>query len=99
MLLTDKTAVISGAGKRTRDRPCHSAAVREPGEARVAILDLDAAAAKRARPKKLGPDHIGLGLATSAISLVVAKRAEQAIAAFGKIDILINKRRASHPAP
>jgi NAD(P)-dependent dehydrogenase (short-subunit alcohol dehydrogenase family) len=63
--------------------------------ARVAILDLDAAAAKGAA-EELGPGHIGIGCDVGDLTNC-RQAAEQAIAAFGKIDILINNAGISQP--
>jgi 3-oxoacyl-[acyl-carrier protein] reductase len=87
MLLTDKTAVISGAAS-ARGIGRATARLFASQGARVAILDLDAAAAKAAA-EELGPDHIGIGCDVGDLTNC-RQAAEQAIAAFGKIDILIN---------
>src|SRR5258708_6961324 len=84
MLLTDKTAVISGAAS-ARGIGRATARLFASQGARVAILDLDAAAAKGAA-EELGPDHIGLGCDVGDLASC-RQAAEQAIAAFGKIDI------------
>src|SRR6478672_12416189 len=94
MLLTDKTAVISGAASARGIGRATARLFAEQG-ARVAILDLDAAAAKGAA-EELGPDHIGLGCDVGDLTNC-RQAAEQAIAAFGKIDILINNAGISQP--
>jgi NAD(P)-dependent dehydrogenase (short-subunit alcohol dehydrogenase family) len=94
MLLTDKTAVISGAAS-ARGIGRATARLFADNGARVAILDLDVAAAKGAA-QELGPDHIGIGCDVSDLT-DCRKAAEQAIAAFGKIDILINNAGISQP--
>jgi len=94
MLLTDKTAVISGAASARGIGRATARLFAEQG-ARVAILDLDAAAAKGSA-EELGPDHIGIGCDVSDLTNC-RQAAEQAIAAFGKIDILINNAGISQP--
>lgn len=86
MLLRGKTAVISGGAGERGIGYCTAKTFAEHG-ARVAILDLDEAASKKAAAS-LGPDHIGL-------ACDVAKRADceravgEAIKAFGHLDIVI----------
>jgi len=94
MLLTDKTAVISGAAS-ARGIGRATARLFASQGARVAILDLDAAAAKSAA-EELGPNHIGLGCDVGDLASC-RQAAEQAIAAFGKIDILINNAGITQP--
>jgi NAD(P)-dependent dehydrogenase (short-subunit alcohol dehydrogenase family) len=94
MLLTDKTAVISGAAS-PRGIGRATARLFANHGARVAILDLDAAAAKGAA-EELGPGHIGIGCDVGDLTNC-RQAAEQAIAAFGKIDILINNAGISQP--
>jgi NAD(P)-dependent dehydrogenase (short-subunit alcohol dehydrogenase family) len=94
MLLRDKTAVISGAAsKRGIGR---ATAQRFAAEgARVAILDIDGAAAREAAAE-LGAGHIG-------VSCNVADKAscqaaiDEVLAAFGQIDILINNAGITQP--
>ena len=94
MLLTDKTAVISGAASARGIGRATARLFAEQG-ARVAILDLDAAAAKGAAAE-LGPHHIGIGCDVGDLTKC-RQAAEQAIAAFGKVDILINNAGISQP--
>src|SRR5258705_2765627 len=94
MLLTDKTAVISGAAT-ARGIGRATARLYASQGARVAILDLDAAAAKSAA-EELGADHIGLGCDVGDLASC-RKAAGQAIAVFGKIDILINNAGITQP--
>jgi NAD(P)-dependent dehydrogenase (short-subunit alcohol dehydrogenase family) len=94
MLLTDKTAVISGAASPRGIGRATTRLFANHG-ARVAILDLDAAAAKGAA-EELGPGHIGIGCDVGDLTNC-RQAAEQAIAAFGKIDILINNAGISQP--
>jgi NAD(P)-dependent dehydrogenase (short-subunit alcohol dehydrogenase family) len=94
MLLTDKTAVISGAAS-ARGIGRATARLFANHGARIAIVDLDAAAAKAAA-EELGPGHIGIGCDVADLAKC-RQAAEQAIAAFGKIDILINNAGISQP--
>jgi NAD(P)-dependent dehydrogenase (short-subunit alcohol dehydrogenase family) len=94
MLLSDKTAVISGAAS-ARGIGRATARLFASHGAKVAILDIDAAAAKGAA-EELGADHVGLGCDVS--DLASCKQAAgQAIAAFGKIDVLINNAGITQP--
>jgi NAD(P)-dependent dehydrogenase (short-subunit alcohol dehydrogenase family) len=70
-------------------------AVCKPGARKVAILDLDADGAKSAA-EELGAGHLGLGCDVSDPASC-KKAAEQAIAALGKIDILINNAGITQP--
>ena len=87
MLLTNKTAVISGAAG-ARGIGFATAKTFAAQGARVAILDLDGVGAKAAAAE-LGPDHIGV-----ACDVTNKADCERAIAevlkAFGQIDILVN---------
>jgi NAD(P)-dependent dehydrogenase (short-subunit alcohol dehydrogenase family) len=86
MLLAGKTAVISGGAGERGIGFCTARTFAEHG-ARVAILDLDAEASRKAAAS-LGPEHIGL-------ACNVARRADcdravqAAIEAFGHLDIVI----------
>ena len=94
MLLTDKTAVISGAASLRGIGRATAKLFAEHG-ARVAILDLDEAGAKAAAAE-LGPQHIGLGCNVADLASC-RQAAEQAIGAFGKVDILINNAGITQP--
>jgi len=94
MLLADKTAVISGAASARGIGRATARLFAEQG-ARVAVLDLDTAGAKSAA-EELGPGHIGLGCDVGDPTSC-RKAAEQAIAAFGNVDILINNAGISQP--
>jgi NAD(P)-dependent dehydrogenase (short-subunit alcohol dehydrogenase family) len=94
MLLTDKTAVISGAASARGIGRATAKLFAEQG-ARVAVLDLDEAGATQAA-KELGADHIGIGCDVADLTSC-RRAAEQAIAAFGKIDILINNAGITQP--
>jgi NAD(P)-dependent dehydrogenase (short-subunit alcohol dehydrogenase family) len=94
MLLSDKTAVISGAAS-ARGIGRATARLFASQGAKVAILDLDADGAKSAA-EELGAGHLGLGCDVSDPASC-KKAAEQAIAALGKIDILINNAGITQP--
>lgn len=87
MLLSGKTAIISG-GAGPRGIGFATAKTFVAQGARVAILDLDGAAAASAAAE-LGADHIGVACdVTNATDCVRA--VEEVLKAFGQIDILIN---------
>jgi NAD(P)-dependent dehydrogenase (short-subunit alcohol dehydrogenase family) len=87
MLLSGKTAVISGAAGPRGIGYATARTFVEQG-ARVAILDLDAAAAQKAAVD-LGPGNIGVACdVTKAADCIRA--IGDVLAAFGQIDILIN---------
>lgn len=95
MLLAGKTAVISGAASARGIGRATARLFAEHG-ARVAILDLDAAAAAQAAVE-LGEGHTSIGCdVTDAASCRHA--AEHAIAALGQVDILINNAGITQPA-
>ncbi len=94
MLLTDKTAVISGAASARGIGRAAAKLFAQHG-ARVAILDLDAAGAKAAAAE-LGEGHVGIGCDVADLNSC-RHAAEQAIGAFGKVDILINNAGITQP--
>ena len=86
MLLKGKTAVISGAAGERGIGYCTARTFAEHG-ARVAILDLDAEASRKAAAS-LGAGHIGL--ACNVARRVDCERAvATAIETFGQLDIVI----------
>ena len=94
MLLSGKTAVISGAASR---RGIGLATARRfvAEGAKVAILDIDGAAATDAA-STLGAEHIGVACDfTERASCATA--VESVIAAFGRIDILVNNAGITQP--
>jgi NAD(P)-dependent dehydrogenase (short-subunit alcohol dehydrogenase family) len=94
MLLTGKTAVISGAASRRGIGLATARLFAEHG-AKVAILDIDAAAAGAAAAE-LGPSHIGLGCDVTS-KADCARAASQVLEAFGHVDILLNNAGISQP--
>jgi len=94
MLLDGKTAVISGAASARGIGLATARLFAEHG-ARLAILDLDQAAA-RAAAESLGRGHIGLACDVTDRD-ACQRAAEAAVAAFGQIDILINNAGISQP--
>jgi NAD(P)-dependent dehydrogenase (short-subunit alcohol dehydrogenase family) len=94
MLLNGKTAVISGAASARGIGRATAQLFAEHG-ARVAILDLDAAGAARAAAE-LGEGHLGIGCDV-ADPASCRHAAEQAIAALGQVDVLVNNAGISQP--
>jgi NAD(P)-dependent dehydrogenase (short-subunit alcohol dehydrogenase family) len=94
MLLAGKVAVISGAASG-RGIGLATARLFALHGARVAIVDLDSGAAQGAA-EGLGPEHRGFACdVTHRDSCQDA--AEQALAAFGQVDILINNAGITQP--
>jgi len=98
MLLSGKTAVISGAAS---PRGIGLATARRfvAEGARVAILDIDGAAAESAAQNLnpiSGKPHLGLACNVADQDSCV-KAVEAVIAAFGQIDILINNAGVTQP--
>ena len=87
MLLAGKTAVISGAAGE-RGIGFATAKLFAAQGARVAILDVDGAGAKRAAAE-LGPHHFGTGCDVTDKASCASAVAE-VVEAFGHVDILIN---------
>lgn len=94
MLLTGKTAVISGAAS-PRGIGLATARLFAAQGARVAIFDLDAAKSREAA-KSLGGGHIGL--ACDVTDREACRRAVgDVLRSFGQLDILINNAGISQP--
>lgn len=98
MLLRGKTAVISGAAS-PRGIGLATARRFSAEGARVAILDIDGAAAEAAaRSLDAGPGEPHLGLACNVTDQASCARAiETVIGAFGRIDILVNNAGVTQP--
>lgn len=94
MLLSGKTAVISGAAG-PRGIGLATARRFAAEGARVAILDLDAAQAADAAAG-LGPQHLGLACDVTDRD-ACAEAAARCIAAFGRIDSLVNNAGVTQP--
>jgi NAD(P)-dependent dehydrogenase (short-subunit alcohol dehydrogenase family) len=94
MLLKDKTAVISGAAS-ARGIGFATAKLFAQHGARVAILDLDEAGAKRAA-QELGQGHVGIACNVADRGSCQAA-AEEALRALGSADILINNAGITQP--
>ena len=94
MLLSGKTAIISGAAG---PRGIGFAAARLFAEqgARIAIFDIDQRAAEAAA-QGLGSDHLGLGCDVTDPA-ACKKAAAEAIHRFGNIDVLINNAGITQP--
>lgn len=94
MLLADKTAVISGAASARGIGRATARLFAEHG-ARVAVLDRDASGARQVA-EELGPRHVGIGCDVADLASC-RRAAEQAIGAFGTIDVLINNAGITEP--
>lgn len=87
MLLEGRTAVVSGAAG-ARGIGFATARTFAAHGARVAILDVDAAAAERAA-RELGPEHIGLACDVTRKG-DCERAAADVLSAFGHVDVLVN---------
>ncbi|WP_176047785.1 SDR family NAD(P)-dependent oxidoreductase [Burkholderia sp. BCC1644] len=94
-LLDGKVAVISGAAS-PRGIGMATARMFAKHGARVAILDLDAAAARDAAAS-IGPEHRGYACDVTD-QPACRQAAEQIVADFGQIDVLINNAGITQPA-
>ena len=94
MLLQNKTAAISGAAS-ARGIGLATAKLFAAHGARIAILDIDEAAAKAAAAE-LGPEHMGVGCDVANKASCQAA-ADAVIAAFGHVDILVNNAGVTQP--
>jgi len=95
MLLTGKTAVISGAASVRGIGRATARLFAEHG-ARVAILDLDRAGASDAALSLPGGGHIGLACDVTDREACLAAAGE-VLAAFGAADILVNNAGITQP--
>ncbi len=95
MLLTGKTAIISGAASKRGIGLCTARMFAEHG-ARVAILDLQLGASQEAAASLPGEGHIGLACDVTDKD-ACASAAETAHAAFGRLDILVNNAGITQP--
>jgi NAD(P)-dependent dehydrogenase (short-subunit alcohol dehydrogenase family) len=94
MLLSGKTAIISGAAGPRGIGFAAALLFAEQG-ARVAIFDIDQRAAEAAA-QGLGSDHLGLGCDVTDPA-ACKKAAAEAIDRFGNIDVLINNAGITQP--
>ncbi len=94
MLLDGKTAVISGAAS-PRGIGLATARLFAAHGARVAIADLDEAAARQAA-ESLGAGHIGVACDVTRRD-ATEEAAKQVIEAFGQVDILVNNAGITQP--
>lgn len=94
MLLSGKICVVTGAASERGLGMATAKLFAEHG-ANLAILDLDAAASKRAADS-IGPGHIGLACDVTSKPACEAAVAA-AIARFGRIDVLVNNAGITQP--
>ena len=95
MLLTGKTAVISGAASKRGIGLCTARMFAEHG-ARVAILDLQLGASQDAAASLPGEGHIGLACDVTDKD-ACASAAAAAHAAFSRLDVLVNNAGITQP--
>ncbi len=95
MLLTGKTAVISGAASLRGIGRATARLFAEHG-ARVAILDLDRAGASEAAASLPGEGHLGLVCDVTDREACLAA-AREVLDAFGAADILVNNAGITQP--
>ena len=95
LLLDGKVAVISGAAS-PRGLGMATARMFAEHGAKIAILDLDEHVSVEAAAS-IGPEHRGYACNVADKEACI-KAAESVIAAFGKIDILINNAGITQPA-
>lgn len=95
MLLAGRTAVISGAASQRGIGRATAELFAQHG-ARIAVLDLDEAHSQQAAASLTGTGHIGVACdVTNEASCKSA--AAQAVATFGRVDILINNAGITQP--
>ncbi len=95
MLLTGKTAVISGAAS-TRGIGRATARLFAEHGARIAVLDLDGPGASEAAASLPGEGHVGLACDVTGREACLAA-ARDVLAAFGSADILVNNAGITQP--
>jgi NAD(P)-dependent dehydrogenase (short-subunit alcohol dehydrogenase family) len=94
MLLKDKVAIITGGASPRGIGKATARLFAEHG-AKVAILDLDAAAAAAAA-EDLGAGHIGLACNVT-LKTDCERAASEVVRRFGRIDILVNNAGITQP--
>lgn len=94
MLLSGRTAVISGAASR-RGIGLATARLFARHGARIAIVDIDGAAAEAAA-SELGPEHRGFACDVTDRNSCEGV-ARSVIGAFGQVDILLNNAGVTQP--
>lgn len=95
MLLTDKTAIITGAASARGLGKATARLFAEHG-CKVAILDLDAKAAAQAAADLPGAGHMGLACDVTD-KTACQGAADKVIAAFGQVDIVVNNAGITQP--
>jgi NAD(P)-dependent dehydrogenase (short-subunit alcohol dehydrogenase family) len=96
MLLKGRTAIITGAAK-ARGLGLATAHLFAEHGAKVAVLDLDAEAAREAAKSLKGRGHIGIKCDVSK-QRDCEKAVERALKRFGHIDVLVNNAGVNSPA-
>lgn len=94
MLLADKIAIVTGAASARGIGRATAQLFADHG-AKVAILDLDADAARQAATE-LGEGHLGLA-ANVADEAQVRDAVAQVLARFGRVDVLVNNAGITQP--
>lgn len=94
MLLADKVCVVTGAGSE-RGLGLATAKLFAAHGAKVAVLDLDLEASRRAAAS-IGPDHLGLACNVTDKAACEAAIAET-VAKYGHVDVLVNNAGISQP--
>ena len=94
LLLQDKIALVTGAASARGIGRATAQAFAAQG-ARVIILDLDASAARDAAAS-LGEGHLGLA-ANVADEAQVRAAVDQALAQYGRLDVLVNNAGITQP--
>ena len=95
MLLSGKTAVISGAASPRGIGLCTARLFAEHG-ARVAILDLQEGASAEAAASLPGEGHVGLACDVTD-KAACAAAAERVLASFERVDVLVNNAGITQP--
>ncbi len=95
MLLTGKTAVISGAASPRGIGLCTARLFAEHG-ARIAILDLTEEASEEAATSLPGEGHVGVACDVTDKGACVAAT-ETVLGRFGQVDILVNNAGITQP--
>lgn len=94
MLLKDKVAIVTGAASPRGIGKATARLFAEQG-AKVAILDLDQAAAAAAAAD-LGPDHLGVACDVT-VKADCERAVKEVLARYGRVDVLVNNAGITQP--